>query len=435
MSTTNNTLPDWWQREKQRRQAHLLVLLVLVISLIGFFYHISHQGVAGTTGSLDFDTGGTIAFVRHESNGHTTLYDIRADGTGLRALTPPDEPFDISAPAWNNQGSQIFYASNRADRQKMQIYTLGKGDILQLTYGTGRKENPLPTPDGKRVAFLTLGAVKTVYPNGNDPEQILPPPRVEGSNNGDDATSGGQELSGPFLSAAYSTDGAAIAGVKELGNENVFTDPALKGLVGGDQVAEALPPNATRSYSLDAGAAVSVAWEPNGSRLMVAFAESPRVIDDKGTMAPVSGLTLYSFEKAGAPKATPLVIGAGLGSQPRSLAWSPDGKKLAFELWQLKSEKERQLIGILLMNVPNKLIRFLPSEMTAFGATLLPPPPEGTPHTPHWSPDGSRLLYEVTRADGKNDLWVINSDLTNPLNLTKGQGDNTQAAWSPAKPR
>ena len=432
-SVRQERLPDWWQREKQRRQNHLLILLLLIISLIAFFYHISHQGVAGTTGSLDFDTANTIAFVRQEANGQTALYDVRADGTGLRRLTAEDDISDKSAPAWNNQGSQIYYASNRADRQKMQIYTLGKGDIIQLTYGTGRKENPLPTPDGKRVAFLTLGAVKTVFPNGNDPEQILPPPRVEGATTGLEGGGGPPEYTGPFLSAAFSTDGAGIAGVKELGNENTFTDPNLRGLVGGDQVAEVVPPNGTKSLPLDAGNAVSVAWEPNGSRLMVAFAESPRVISDKGEFASVSGLTLYSFEKPEIPTSKPLLVNVGLGSEPRNLVWSPDGKKLAFETWMLKSEKERQLLGVLVMNVPDKLTRFAPDAMAAFGALLLPPPPEGTPHTPVWSPDGSRLLYQVTRADGKNDLWVINSDLTNPLNLTKGQGNNTQAVWSPKK--
>jgi Tol biopolymer transport system component len=61
----------------------------------------------------------------------------------------------------------------------------------------------------------------------------------------------------------------------------------------------------------------------------------------------------------------------------------------------------------------------------------VPAGPEGLPQNPRWSPDGSRLLYEMQRPDGKHDLWVINSDGTNRLNLTKGQGDKTDGAWSP----
>jgi dipeptidyl aminopeptidase/acylaminoacyl peptidase len=57
--------------------------------------------------------------------------------------------------------------------------------------------------------------------------------------------------------------------------------------------------------------------------------------------------------------------------------------------------------------------------------------PDGLPQNPRWSPDGSRLLYESQRPDGKRDLWIINADGTNKINLTKGQGDNTDGVWSP----
>ncbi len=176
MSTRQSTLPDWWQREKQRRQIHLLILLGLLGSLIAFFYYLSHAGVTGITGSIDFDTSNTIAFIRQNDKGEATLYDIRADGTGLIPLTPGDDTSDKSAPAWSLDGKQVYYSSNRGDRKKMQIFIRGANDVSQLTYGTGRKENPFASPDGKRVGFLTLGAVKTVLTNGKGVEQILPPP-------------------------------------------------------------------------------------------------------------------------------------------------------------------------------------------------------------------------------------------------------------------
>lgn len=87
------------------------------------------------------------------------------------------------------------------------------------------------------------------------------------------------------------------------------------------------------------------------------------------------------------------------------------------------------------MNLPDKTLRFTPNDMMAYGASLFPATAEGQPHLPRWSPDGSRLLYQMTRKDGKNDLWVVNSDRTNPINLTQGKEDNTQGAWSPARPK
>ena len=181
MSTSNTRLPDWWQRETQRRQTHLLVLLGLLLALIIFFYYISRSGRTGIINGIDFDTSNTIAFVRQNAGGQLSLYDIRADGTNLKRLTPPDDTSEKSAPAWNLKGDQLFYISNRDDRKKMQVYIRGANETRQPTYGTGRKESPSMTPDGKRVAYLTVGAVKTILPNGNDPDQILPPPSAEGN--------------------------------------------------------------------------------------------------------------------------------------------------------------------------------------------------------------------------------------------------------------
>jgi hypothetical protein len=434
MSTSNIRLPDWWQRETQRRQAHLLILLGLLLGLIVFFYYIARSGRTGIINGIDFDTSNTIAFVRQDAGGHISLYDVRADGTNLKPLTPSDDTSDKSAPAWNLKGDQLFYISNRDDRKKMQVYIRGANETSQLTYGTGRKESPSMTPDGKRVAFLTVGAVKTILSNGNDPDQILPPPRAEG-NSGAEGTQIEPEVNGPFLSYAFSSDGTSIAGVKELSADNGFgLNPRLSGLTGGDQVVEVVLPGETKPLLLDTAGAVSIAWEPNGSRLMVAYAEEPHLIDATDKLALFSGITLYSFENPKDPKANPLIVNAGLGITPRNIAWSPDGKNIAFEAWYLKGEKERELKGIVIMKIPEQQMRFRSQDAPRFQASL-PASPEGQPRAPRWSPDGSRLLFQVTRRDNKNDLWVINSDQTNPINLTKGQGDNTQGVWSPARPK
>jgi serine/threonine-protein kinase len=57
--------------------------------------------------------------------------------------------------------------------------------------------------------------------------------------------------------------------------------------------------------------------------------------------------------------------------------------------------------------------------------------------TPIWSPDGSQLLYAADGGDGPygtrlhQDIWVINADGSNPVNLTQNRKDDTDPIWHP----
>lgn len=50
---------------------------------------------------------------------------------------------------------------------------------------------------------------------------------------------------------------------------------------------------------------------------------------------------------------------------------------------------------------------------------------------PRWSPDGTRLLFVAPESGYGLDIWVINADGTGISNLTRTQGDDTDPAWSP----
>lgn len=433
-------LPDWWARERQRRQVGVLILMLMLLALTGFYYWVSYHGRTGYAAALNFDTSNYIVFIRQDDAGDTSLCTIRADGTDLRQLTDPGDKFEKAAPAWSIDGTTLLYVSGTRNKVR-QIFTYGRSGAEQLTYGTGNKDAPVANPDGKHAAFVTQGAIKTVYLNGNEVYQIMPEPRSS-SEDGNDAHGAAEyamEIHGPFLSAGFSPDGQGIAGVQEIGAEENAASLGPMRLTVGDQVARVLPSGATRSLVLDGGKEVSVVWDPQGKRVFCAFTEAHAPVQSENgsrkTML-LSGIRIWNLEDHRNPRAEELFIGRGYTIAPRHIALSPDGARIAFEAWRIKDEESRELRGIVVMEVnkgrfdvmtpeeADRLTYFIPAKADA-----------GLPQNPRWSPDGDRLLFEMARPNGKHDLWVVTRDGLNPINLTRGIGDNTQASWSPARPK
>ena len=57
---------------------------------------------------------------------------------------------------------------------------------------------------------------------------------------------------------------------------------------------------------------------------------------------------------------------------------------------------------------------------------------EGDKDQPVWSPDGSRIAFVAPGSAGDGlDIWVMDADGGNPVNLTQHAGDEFDPAWSP----
>jgi Tol biopolymer transport system component len=50
---------------------------------------------------------------------------------------------------------------------------------------------------------------------------------------------------------------------------------------------------------------------------------------------------------------------------------------------------------------------------------------------PCWSPDGSKIVFHTDR-DGNYEIYVMNADGSNPMNLTNSAGDEWQPTWAPS---
>lgn len=420
---SQSNLPDWWARENQRRQLRVLILLSLILILVAYFYYTSATGHVGIVNGVNFNTADYVAFIRQQPDGNTDIYAVRADGSDLRRLTLSSDHSQKADPAWTIDGGRLLYVSNLKSVDCSQVYLLGSQSPVQLTYGTFPKQSPIADTDGKHAGFITEGAIKTVYLNGNDVEQLLPAPRSGNQNSGDREPI--FDPVGPYQSASFASDGVGIGGVQQLSSENDASTPMLSG---SDEMDRALPANASNAYVLDMGRFVSMQWSAKGNSLISAYAER-YVTDNTGKTGYIGGINLWDFDKPGKPpKPKPILACLGYTMMPHHIAWSPDGKKIAFEGWEFNKDGSRKPLGIYIMDMPQTTVYIAGQKAPP---AVIPVTKQGYPERPQWSPDGSKLLFDISRSNGKHDIWVINSDLTNPINLTKGVGDNTQAVWSP----
>lgn len=99
-------------------------------------------------------------------------------------------------------------------------------------------------------------------------------------------------------------------------------------------------------------------------------------------------------------------------SNDRNPHWSPDGSKIVFE-----SDREG-FYKIYTMNSDGSQ----QTRVTAAG---------GVHRSPRWSPDGTRIAFVSARDEGNNEIYVINADGTNEIRLTRDTDDDSDPNWSP----
>ena len=105
-------------------------------------------------------TGRWIAFTRTGDNGGR-IYEIRPDGTGLRALTP--RSIDAETAAWSPDGEHLVFGTQSRPgvpeekaRGHLDVLNMATGKITKLTHTVRGTIDALPTfsPTGRALAYV-----------------------------------------------------------------------------------------------------------------------------------------------------------------------------------------------------------------------------------------------------------------------------------------
>ncbi|MDO8684190.1 MAG: hypothetical protein Q7N50_11985 [Armatimonadota bacterium] len=354
-----------------------LILLVIAGALIAGLFAIQGR-FAPRESAKD-----KIAFISDRGT-HPDVWLMNADGSSAKPLTRDvRQDGDLS---WSHDATKIVFASERGgEAQVFRLWAMKDEQARQLTVGSGVKLQPVFSPDGSRIAYISQGTVYVMSSEGEDIEPVLP---VEVSDMASESSAGFEKS--PYAQIDWSADGESLAAVQQLDDVQV---PQLLTSIGGE-----LNPIADTDGNIIAGERVSVKWAPKGRVVAVSS-----VSKNNGV------LVVRDYDS----DILTILISDLL---PGRAAWAPSGEMIAFEVMGYKPGHGYSSTGLGIANVDSGehsvIIR-------------------GDVERPSWTADGKRIIFTKAEKDGSRDIWSVSPDGKEAKNLTPGPGDDYDAVASP----
>ena len=283
-----------------------------------------------------------------------------------------------------------FMSTRNSDNGEIFLMNPDGKRVRQLTRHLEYDAVPAWSPDGKKITFMSFrdkhkpdghfnGDVYVMNADGTNPINLTQTPGRHD------------------LDSCWSPDGKQI----------VFT--AFKGFLTDIWVMDADGGNQRKLTNHEASER-DPDWSPDGTR--IAFYSNRDGIWDRN---PNDNWEIYVMDADGENPIN-LTNNPALDKHP---AWSPDGARIAFD-----SDREGNT-EVYVMNADGTNVIKLTNHPAA-------------DRTPNWSPDGTRIVFESNRAGdwerNPKDNWevfVMNADGTNPINLTNHPKWDSQPSWEP----
>jgi Tol biopolymer transport system component len=350
-------------------------------------------------------------------------------GGNMQPSTPPTQPTIIAFGSTRAlDGSAAANANFTENIWAVKSDGTGATPLTKLTASNAFSFGAAWSPDGSKLAFLSVRALDgsdapnttfNIWVMKSDGTGATPLTKL---------TAAG---AGP-RTCAWSPDGTKIA--FDSGGALDGSDAANAGTVSNIWVMNADGSGATPLTKLTAGGAHSSepVWSRDGGK--IAFT-SRRALDGSNA-ANINFVANIWVMKADGSSAVTLTKLTASGALTFSPAWSPDGSKLAFQ-------SERALDGSDAAGT-NRTVNIWTMKADGSGATPLTKLTalKANSGIPVWSPDGSKIVFDSSRAlDGSDaantnfvsNIWVMGADgsATVPLTkLTAVNSDSFDPVWS-----
>jgi Tol biopolymer transport system component len=107
----------------------------------------------GNTAGAFSPDGKIVIFSRCDMQGACAIYQVRIDGTGLKALTSPQPGIMDSSPEYSPSGLMIAFERRWKGGYYVLLMDRDGSNIHRLTPRDASAQNPVWSPDGSRIAF------------------------------------------------------------------------------------------------------------------------------------------------------------------------------------------------------------------------------------------------------------------------------------------
>ena len=322
---------------------------------------------------VDADDVGRIVFTSHGDG--AALVAVSTDGGEMRRLT-----YGASAvrnPSWSPDGTSAVYERHEGGNWQIYAADADGNNAVKLTSSAHDDILPVWSPDGSGILYF----------GGTGTTQL----RVMGADGTGDRLVADNVQHYKQRTAEWSPDGTRIAytGSNDSAEETLF-------IVNAD---------GTGRQELDSLLyewAGNVSWSPDGQRLAY---EGSKMIG--GTQIIVLNLTDDTH--------TTLTT-VNTNSQP---VWSPDGMSIAY----LHYDNDRWA-HVYVRDADGTNARQVTNERVVAGE------PERSVKALKWSPDGSQVAYRASVERRFGDIFVIDADGTDRVQLTHDARQKTGLSWS-----